>query len=89
MEHLGYSESEMAGRYEVDLGDIKLLKRTANSFEVLGPAARHGKKGFEPPKEPMRLNKAKEITLKMIRIEAILKSKGAPFKQFVEQTFCG
>lgn len=89
MEHLGYSESEMARRYEVDLGDIKLLKRTANSFEVLGPAARHGQKGFEPPKEPMRLIKAKEITLKMIRIEAILKSKEAPFKQFVGQTFCG
>lgn len=88
IEHIGYSESEMSKRYKIDLSEIKLLKRTANSFGVLGPAARHGEKGFEPPKEPMSLSKAKTITLAMIRTEAAFKSKQTFFQQFVGRIFC-
>jgi hypothetical protein len=51
----------------VSKNDIKLFKRTANSYKSIGRDARHGKLNFEPPPSPMKLEKAYEL------ISALLK----------------
>lgn len=89
IEHLNQPEKDMENRYAVSKTQISLFKRTANSFAVLGPAARHGKNNYEPPKSPMTLSDAKDCVFHMVRAEAVLLSESPAFKDFTQRFSSG
>jgi hypothetical protein len=49
---------------------IKLFKRTANSFEALEESARHGPRGDAPPPNPMTLADAKTLCRTLLELWA-------------------
>jgi hypothetical protein len=51
----------------VSENDIKLFKRTANSYKAIGREARHGKINFESPPVPMTLAKAQDVMSKLLK----------------------
>lgn len=70
----GWSEERMAEGARVNKSEIERFRRTANSFEAIGPFARHGRKGFEPPSNPMTLEDAQNVILDCS--EAFFKERG-------------
>ncbi len=47
--------------------ELKLFKRTANSYRAIGSEARHGTKTYTPPRNPMSLKSAQELISKLLR----------------------
>ncbi|WP_157403986.1 hypothetical protein [Paracoccus sp. N5] len=71
-DHLGFGEREFLERYEVDPSDLKAFTGMANNFKALGPAARHGEKGWDAPKKVMSLEGASSLILRAVRREAAI-----------------
>jgi len=59
-------EQALIGKEWVPNGKIKLFKRTANNFRVLGREARHGSAKYEPPAETMPLPQAQSLIQKIM-----------------------
>ena len=57
----GWEEDRMALGAGVTTSEIERFRRTANSFEAVGPFARHGQQGHQPPSNPMTLEEARKI----------------------------
>ncbi len=54
-------EKEAIKELNIDINKKSAFTGTANSFAVLGPAARHGEKGWKVPKNLMTLDEANEF----------------------------
>jgi len=48
-------------------GDLKLFKRTVNSYSALGAEARHGLDNNPPPRSPMTYDRALELIRALVR----------------------
>lgn len=59
----GWDNETMAASAGVCETELKRFTRTANNFAAIGPFARHGELGWEPPKVPMTLNEARSLVL--------------------------
>lgn len=61
MKNEDWDEARIAAAAGVSKKEIVRFRRTANNEDVLGPYARHGAQGYEPPDPPMKLSEASEI----------------------------
>lgn len=52
----------------ISLEDIKLFKRTANSYKAIGRDARHGALKFEPPRKSMTLKNAQKLMRTLLTV---------------------
>lgn len=77
MESEGWSEDKVAAVTEQKVDAVKLFTHTANNETVLGPMARHGKKGYAPPAVPMTLKEAQALILPASK--AFLKERAKAF----------
>ena len=63
MKRGGWDEDKVAAAAGVPEGEVVRFRRTANNPAAVGPFARHGEQGHEPPKVPMELADARKIIL--------------------------
>lgn len=77
MESEDWSEAQVGAVTGQKIEAVKLFTHTANNETVLGPMARHGKKGWEPPEVPMTLDAAQALILPAAK--AFLKERARAF----------
>lgn len=65
--NLPNGERELAAKYNVEHGELRRFKYTANNFAAIGPFCRHGDQGHEPPNEPMLFGEAKDLIFELMR----------------------
>ena len=63
----GWSEQQMATGAGVSVAEVKRFRATANNFAAIGPYARHGELGWQPPSSPMGHEEAKNIMIRCVR----------------------
>lgn len=59
----GWDNGDVAEAAQMSVGELKRFTATANNVTALGPHARHGAKGFKPPRKPMSLTEAQNLIL--------------------------
>ncbi|MGN8001502.1 hypothetical protein [Sphingomonas sp. 22176] len=60
----GWDEGALANASEVSKSEVERFRRTANNPAAIGPFARHGEQGHQPPDVAMTLPEARAIILK-------------------------
>lgn len=75
LKHARADVAELAG---VSASKIALFERTANNFAAIGPFARHGDLGWQPPRNPMSLEQARTIILLAVRNFVDKRAAGRP-----------
>ena len=63
MKRGGWNEARVANAAGVLEKDVELFRRTANNPASIGPFARHGEQGHQPPPVPMTLQNARSLIL--------------------------
>ncbi|WP_326522957.1 hypothetical protein [Sphingomonas sp.] len=63
MKRGGWDENMVATAAGVPDNEVVRFRRTANNPAAVGPFARHGEQGHEPPKVPMALGEASKLIL--------------------------
>jgi hypothetical protein len=75
LKHVGWDEKKLARDIGRSAKEFELFMRTANNSSALGPAARHGQKGWVPPDNPMSLTDAQALIFECIR--CVIKVSGS------------
>lgn len=68
-QHFNRSEADIASATGKKDNDAKLFTHTANNFAAIGPLARHGDQGWQPPANPMTLTDARKLILGAVKAE--------------------
>jgi len=82
LDFLKSNKADAAALAKASQAQMKRFTHTANNFSAIGPFARHGDLGQEPPQNPMSLDEASKLVLAAVRgyleqlvIEAMLSSQ--------------
>lgn len=67
MKHHGWTEKEIVASGAATSQQLSLFNHTANNFAAIGPLARHGTKGWQPPANPMSLDTAKGLVMEIAK----------------------
>ncbi len=62
----GWDDNKIANASGCNTQKLKLFSQTANNFAAIGPLARHGQTGWQPPSVPMSLHDATELILSCV-----------------------
>lgn len=63
----GWDEDRMASATGQPKAEFERFRQTANNAAAIGPFARHGEVGWQPPANPMRLEEASDLIRKTVR----------------------